>query len=48
MATPLQLLCYNYLNVSTSRWKKVEGSGGVPWETHRMYEKEMGIPKLPF
>lgn len=37
------------MNVSTSRWKKVgEGSGGVPWQTHRMYEKEMGIPKLPF
>lgn len=47
--TPLWLLCYNYLNVSTNDGKKLGelGSGIIPWETHRMYEMEMGIPKLP-
>lgn len=47
--TPLWLLCYNYLNVSANRWKKIGRTRfrNCSWETHRMYEKEVGIPKLP-
>ena len=43
MSNPLQVLCYNYLNVSTARWEKV----GECLGTHRMQEKEMDTPELP-
>lgn len=48
MSTPLQVLCYSYLNTLTSIWRKVgEGLGSVDSETHRVQEKEMDTPKLP-
>ena len=43
MSDAPQMLCYNYLNVSTSRWEKVGECSG----THRMQEKEMDTAELP-